>query len=258
MKIGFFDSGLGGLTILKKAIEKYNAEYIYIADNLHAPYGIKEKHIVKNYSFKNVEYLIQRECKIIVIACNTATSIAIQELREKYPNICFIGTEPAIKPAVDIEHRKVLVMATSLTLQEEKLQHLIVELDAKNDLELLPMDKLVIYAEKYPHIDFEQADSYIREQFQNFSFQDISSIVLGCTHFPIFKKEFARYIPKETKIIDSAKGVVNNMIRKALQIEEEQKEMQIEIITTKKDLNFSIKANQILKRGADEIHYTFV
>lgn len=256
MKIGFFDSGLGGLTILKKAIETYHAEYIYLADNLHAPYGIKEKQVVKNYSLKNVEYLIQRGCKIIVIACNTATSIAIQELREKYPNICFIGTEPAIKPAMNIEHKKVLVMATSLTLQEEKLQHLIIKLDAKNDLELLPMDKLVICAEKYPYIDFDQADSYIKEQFQNFSFQDISSIVLGCTHFPIFKKEFAKYIPKETKIVDSARGVVNNMIRKALQMEEEQKKIQIEIVTTKKDPNFSIKANEILKKEANVMYDT--
>jgi len=249
----FADDGLSDLltNILHEQLNKFTLLQLN-------KYGIKEKHVVKNYSVKNVEYLIQRGCKIIVIACNTATSIAIQELREKYPNICFIGTEPAIKPAVNTEHRKVLVMATSLTLQEEKLQHLIVKLDAKNDLELLPMDKLVICAEKYENIDFEQADSYIKEQFQNLSFQDISSIVLGCTHFPIFKKEFARYIPKETKIIDSAKGVVNNMIQKALQMEEDQQKIQIEIVTTKNDPTFSMKVNQILKKKTNEVNYTYI
>ena len=135
MNIGFFDSGLGGLTIFKEAIANFKANYIYLGDIKNAPYGIKSKEEVKEYIFKNIEHLITKGCKIIVIACNTATSIAVKELREKYPDICFIGTEPAVKPAILLNaNKKVLVMATSLTLKEEKLQSLINRLDAEKML----------------------------------------------------------------------------------------------------------------------------
>ncbi len=128
MKIGFFDSGIGGLTVLSEAIKRLpNHEYLYYADTLHAPYGPKPKEEVRGYVFEAIEFLVQQGAQIIVIACNTATSIAIEELRTKY-SIPIIGMEPAVKPAIHLKDemkKRVLVTATPLTLKEEKLHRLI-------------------------------------------------------------------------------------------------------------------------------------
>ena len=111
MKIGFFDSGLGGITVLNEALkENIKAEYIYLADNKNTPYGIKDKNEVKKYVFQNIDFLVKNGCKIIVIACNTATALCIKELRKKYQNICFIGTEPAVKVAADDKERKNILL----------------------------------------------------------------------------------------------------------------------------------------------------
>ena len=132
MKIGFFVFGVGGLTVLKEALSKINCEYIYLADNANAPYGIKKKEDVKKYIEKCIDYLVKRDCKIIVIACNTATSLSIVDMRKKYPNIFIIGTEPAVKVAADDIHNRILVCATSITISEEKLKKLIETLNIKN------------------------------------------------------------------------------------------------------------------------------
>lgn len=260
MKIGFFDSGLGGLTIFREAISRLNAEYIYIGDIKHAPYGVKPKEEVKEYVFCNIKYLIDKGCKVIVIACNTATSICINDLREKYPDICFIGTEPAIKPAVLANnHKKVLVMATSLTLKEEKLQNLINRLDAVDNAELLPMDKLVVFAEDSEKINYEAANLYIKEKFQNIDFNNFSSIVLGCTHFPLFKNEFKNNIPGNIEIIDSANGVVNNMINHVKKIEsEDERNCKITMVLTKENKHFLEKAMSILSVKKEIIEYKVI
>jgi len=256
MKIGFFDSGLGGLTILKEAINKLNAKYIYVGDILNSPYGIKSKEEVKKYTFKNIKYLIDEGCKVIVIACNTATSICINDLRNMYKDICFIGTEPAIKPAISSsDHKKVLVMATSLTLKEEKLQNLINRLDAKNETALLPMDKLVRFAEDGEKINYNLADKYIKEKFLNVNFEDFSSIVLGCTHFPLFREEFKKYIPKDIQIIDSASGVVNNMISHVNENKYLEENLDITIVLTKENKYFLSKACDILDIQNERINY---
>ena len=125
MKIGFFDSGIGGLTVLSEALKRLpNHEYLYYADTVHAPYGPKPKEEVREYVFKAIEFLVNEGAQIIVIACNTATSIAVSELRQKY-SIPIIGMEPAVKPAIEsVENstKRVLVTATPLTLKEEKLK----------------------------------------------------------------------------------------------------------------------------------------
>ena len=101
MKIGFFDTGLGGATIFKEAYKKINGDFIYLADTKNSPYGVKDFDTVRNLTEQNMITLINSGCKIIVLACNTATSAAISFLRAKYPDIIFIGAEPAIKPAIE-------------------------------------------------------------------------------------------------------------------------------------------------------------
>ena len=124
MKIGFFDSGIGGLTVLSEALKRLpHHEYLYYADTEHAPYGKRPKEEVLMYVLEAVDFLVQQGAQMIVIACNTATSIAITTLREKY-DIPIIGMEPAVKPAIECVSdgsKRVLVTATPLTLKEEKM-----------------------------------------------------------------------------------------------------------------------------------------
>lgn len=209
--IGVFDSGIGGLTVLKKIIEVLpNEKYIYYADKDNVPYGTKPKEEVKKYIENAVEFLISKNVKAIVIACNTATSIAVKDLRNKY-SIPIIGIEPAAKPAVENRgEKRVLIMATPTTIREEKLKYLLEKLDATEYVDLVAMPKLVEFAENG---DFEsdKVKEYIEEQLKEYNLEEYSALVLGCTHFPFFKETLSKVFPKETKIIDGSKGVANRL-----------------------------------------------
>lgn len=254
MKIGFFDSGLGGITVLNEALkENIKAEYVYLADNKNTPYGIKDKNEVKKYVFQNIEFLVKNGCKIIVIACNTATALCIKELRKKYQNICFIGTEPAVKVAADDKERKsILVTATTITLKEEKLKNLITNLHINDIVELLPLDKLVEFAEN--NIHDERVDKYILEKLSKYDLNKFSHIVLGCTHFPLFKENFERLFPN-VKVIDGSKGIINNLKRKIKDINLEDKNDKLFLALTKRDDNFINNFNNIFKKKINQIIY---
>lgn len=213
MKIGFFDSGIGGLTVLSEAIKRLpNHEYLYYADTLHAPYGPKPKEEVRGYVFEAIEFLVQQGAQIIVIACNTATSIAIEELRTKY-SIPIIGMEPAVKPAIHLKDemkKRVLVTATPLTLKEEKLHRLIQQLDAEHITDLLPLPGLVRFAEAFDFSD-TTVIPYLREQLAFFNVKEYKAVVLGCTHFPFFSKQFKQLFPEGITLIDGSVGTVTHL-----------------------------------------------
>ena len=209
--IGVFDSGIGGLTVLKKIIEVLpNEKYIYYADKDNVPYGTKQKEEVKKYINEAVEFLISKNVKAIVIACNTATSIAVTELRDKY-SIPIIGIEPAAKPAVENRgEKRVLIMATPTTIKEEKLKSLLKELNSTEHVDLIAMPKLVEFAEKG---DFksDKVRQYINEELKEYNLEEYSALVLGCTHFPFFKEVLSKLFPEDTKIIDGSTGVANRL-----------------------------------------------
>lgn len=209
--IGVFDSGIGGLTVLKKIIEKLpNENYIYYADTDNVPYGTKPKEEVKEYINEAVEFLISKNVKAIVIACNTATSIAVKDLRNRY-TIPIIGIEPAAKPAVENRGKKrVLIMATPTTIKEEKLKYLLEELDAKQYVDLVAMPKLVEFAEKG---DFksDKVKEYIQQELEEYNLNEYSELVLGCTHFPFFKEILSTVFPKDIQMIDGSRGVANRL-----------------------------------------------
>jgi len=218
--IGVFDSGIGGLTVLKKLIEILPKEkYIYYADKDNVPYGTKPKEEVKKYIEEAVNFLLSKKVKAIVVACNTATSIAIKDLREKY-TIPIIGIEPAAKPAVENRgEKRVLIMATPTTIKEEKLKFLLEKLDATEYVDLVAMPKLVEFAEKE---DFNSSEvtKYIKEQLIEYNLEQYSELVLGCTHFPLFKKVLAEIFPIDIQIIDGSQGVANRL--KNILIQQEQ------------------------------------
>ena len=149
MKIGFYDSGLGGIKTLKDIIDMGLEEEIYfLADEKNKPYGIKSPEEVKKIAKENVQLLVDLGCEIVVVACNTATSVAITNLRQKFSDVEIIGTEPAVKPAIDEGlGKKVLVIATTITVKGEKLKKLIKKLHTEGKVDLLAADKLVTLIE---------------------------------------------------------------------------------------------------------------
>ena len=213
MKIGFFDSGIGGTTVLKESLKMLpDEDYVYFADTFHVPYGEKSKDEVKRYIFEAVDFIEHQGLKALVVACNTATSIAIKDLREKY-SFPILGMEPAVKPAVvrtDGSGKRVLVFATSLTLKESKFQQLVSQVDHNNIVDYMALPELVTFAEGLEFRE-EIVVPYLEKKLSSIDIKQYGTVVLGCTHFPIFKCSFKKVFPGDVNIIDGAKGTVRHL-----------------------------------------------
>jgi glutamate racemase len=211
MKIAFFDSGIGGLTVLREAVRLIpNEKYIYCSDSENAPYGCKSKDEVRRLTLDAVGRLEAKDIKALVVACNTATSAAIDALREKYP-FPVIGMEPAVKLAVEKDRtKKVLVLATSLTLKEEKFNTLIKKLGSEDRIDMIPLQKLVEFAERHVFFD-ECVYSYLREELGSFDLSQYGSIVLGCTHFSFFTRQIGEVTDYRLEILDGNKGTARQL-----------------------------------------------
>lgn len=179
--IGILDSGIGGVTVLKEIIKILpNEDYVYYSDSLHAPYGEKSKEEVIQYVDSIVKFLVSKNCKMIIVACNTATAFAISEMRSKYSDIDIIGIEPAYKMIYDFSYnKKTLVMATSGTIHSEKFLNLYHKYDNDNTI-LLSCEKLATLIEN----DDPKIEDYLREILPK---EKIEAVVLGCTHYPLIK-----------------------------------------------------------------------
>jgi glutamate racemase len=212
--IGFFDSGVGGLSVLKKAVELLPKEnFIYFGDSKNAPYGTKTVTEVKELSFNAAEFLIKNGAKAIVVACNTATSAVIEDLREKYNHMPVIGIEPALKPAVELGRRgKVIIMATPMTLSERKFSNLLKSYEKEAEIEALPCAGLVELIEN-GIIDGEEMNSFLKDKLMKYNNSEIAAIVLGCTHYPFVKKELVNIVGDKVAMIDGSLGTANQLKR---------------------------------------------
>lgn len=212
--IGFFDSGVGGISVLKESLKVLpNEDFVYFGDSINAPYGTKDVNEVKRLTFNAVDFLLDKGVKVVVIACNTATSAAIDALREKYKDIPIIGIEPALKPAVEISRGKsIIIMATPMTLAEKKFSNLMKQYDKEVNMISLPCAGLVELIES-GIIEGQQIESYLKEKLKEFMYLDVASIVLGCTHYPFIKDELAKVVGEKTTIIDGSVGTVNQLKR---------------------------------------------
>lgn len=187
--------------------------FIYYADTLHVPYGSKPKELVRDYILTSVRAIMEEPVKALVIACNTATSVAIQDLRRMY-RVPIIGMEPAVKPAVEMNRsngRRVLVTATPLTLKESKFHELVKRVDDRSIVDTLPLPELVEFCEQLI-FDGEEVEVYFREKFAPFDFEEYGTIVLGCTHFTYYRPVLSRLLPPHMKIIDGGRGTVNRLM----------------------------------------------
>lgn len=210
IKIGFFDSGVGGISVMAYArCEIKNADYIYYADTEHVPYGKKKPEEVVEFSKTAVSCLIEHGAEVIVVACNTATSMAISALRDSF-SVPIIGMEPAVKPAYARHHgEKILVCATPLTIGGKKLHDLI---DASFATEtvyptLVAAPELVTFAEN-GMFDKAVVCDYLSSIID--TSEKYSALVLGCTHFTYFRDSF-REVLGDTDIIDGTVGTVNRL-----------------------------------------------
>ena len=210
-KIGMFDSGIGGLTVLKELRKLLpNENYIYYADSKNNPYGEKSDSELMNIVTNIVDFLISREVKIIVIACNTATTRCINRLRKMYPNMIFVGTEPAIKVACDKNYKNTLVMATPGTIKSERT-HELVKLNKKRDQKITLLSCKGL-ADAIESGNKDNVNKVLHKLLDKYVDEDIDSIVLGCTHYPHAKKNIKELFPN-AKLIDGNKGVSRQVKR---------------------------------------------
>jgi len=205
--IGIFDSGIGGTSIWKELIKQLpNENTIYLADSKNAPYGKKNEQQIIDLCVKNTAFLIKENCKIVVVACNTATTNAIKELRKNH-NIPFIGIEPAIKPAaLQTKTKSVGVLATKGTLSSE-LFHYTTHLynDGVNVIEQVG-EGLVPLIEN-GEVDSPEIYRLLQMYLQPMLDKNIDHLVLGCTHYPYLIPIIKKMIPTSVKIIDSGEAV---------------------------------------------------
>lgn len=212
--IGFFDSGVGGISVLKEAVKLLpNENYIYMGDSMNAPYGVKSPEEVRRLTFNMVEKLISMKVKAVVVACNTATSIAIDDLRKTYSDIPIIGIEPALKPAVENYGDGIIViMATPMTLAENKFSKLRERYSKTSNIIPMPCDGLVEIIES-GNIKGEIVEEYLRNKFIDIPKERVSSVVLGCTHYPFIKDALINVINEDVAIIDGSFGTVKQLKR---------------------------------------------
>lgn len=205
--IAVIDSGIGGITVLRKLYKLMpNENFIYFGDSANAPYGVKTKEEIKNLTVSAAERLMKRGVKAVVIACNTATSAAASYLREKYPDFIFIGLEPAVKPAaLSKENPRVLVLATPLTLKEEKFNKLVYSYKDKAEFISLPAPDLVKYIES-GKLDTPAEISYLEEILEPYRDNKVDAVVLGCTHFPFARKSIIKILGDKVQVFDGGLG----------------------------------------------------
>lgn len=251
--IGIFDSGIGGTSIMREVVKLLpNENIVYLADSKNAPYGQQSKSAIVNLCIKNVEFLLKANCKLIIVACNTATTNAIKELRHSY-DIPFIGIEPAIKPAaLNSKTHKIGVLATKGTLSSE-LFHKTSE-EFSKDTQIIE----VIGKGLVEHIeagDFESQElKLLLDDFLNPLIKaNIDYLVLGCSHYPYLIPILSKILPKSIKIIDSGLAVANQtkqvLINNFL-LNKSNNDSQIVIYTNKNQKTIYAIAEQFFKSAS--------
>lgn len=215
MKIGIFDSGIGGLSVLHRARKMLpEVRFIYYADVKHVPYGEKTVNEIRGYVIEALRFLTAQGVDAIVIACNTATSVASLELRSQFP-VPIVGMEPAVKRAVELyreEGKRILVAATPVTIAGEKLHSLLEKVDTEHDVDLLPLPGLVRFAEK-GEFESPQIYAYLKRELGRLDLSRYTALVLGCTHFNYFKPEFQAIFPGIIHFVDGNEGVLRQLLR---------------------------------------------
>ena len=207
-KIGVFDSGLGGLSILKELVKTLpNEDYLFYEDSINNPYGEKSELELLKIVDNVVKFLLKEDCKIIVIACNTATTCCLKKLREMYPNVIFVGTVPAVKVAYDNNYKNTIILSTPYTMKSSRVEELIhdykredqniINISGENLANLIELDEKDEIMELLNRVLGEYKDK-------------ADSLILGCTHYSLIKDEIKSVLPN-TVLLDGCIGVSNEV-----------------------------------------------
>jgi len=204
--IGVFDSGIGGTSIWKAIHDLMpNEQTIYLADSKNAPYGQKSKAEIVALSMKNTDLLIEMGCKLIVVACNTATTNAIQELRAKY-DIPFIGIEPAIKPAATNSKTQTIgILATKGTLNSELFNKTAEKYQDTKIIEQIGYGLVQLIEDG--QINSQEMTQLLYSYLTPMIEANIDYLVLGCSHYPYLIPQIKKILPEHIQIIDSGEAV---------------------------------------------------
>ncbi len=215
LPIAVFDSGLGGISVLKELCKLLPSEnFIYYGDTANAPYGVKSAQRVRELTSSVYEGLKGEGIKAFVIACNTATSVAAAELRAKYPDDIIIGVEPALKPAaLCMEHPTVAVLATPLTLKEEKFASLLGRFEGSARVIPFACPGLVEFVER-GEISGEGLESFLSELLAPLKEEKLNAVVLGCTHYPLVRDAISRILGDDVLIFDGSLGTAKETRRR--------------------------------------------
>lgn len=216
LKIGVFDSGLGGLTVVHAMTKVIRgADIFYIADTKNAPYGEKTPEQILQFSLNITQYLIDtHNIDALILACNTATSAAIEQLRKTYPSLIIIGTEPGIKPAIEqTKTGKIGVLATPATLQGSKYQKLVNTLCVHKSITIYEQacHGLVDQIEK-GEINSPQTNDLLEKWLSPMRESDVDTIVLGCTHYPLISQNIENIMHRDIKLIHTGEAISRHLL----------------------------------------------
>ena len=224
--VGVFDSGIGGLSVLQALLAELPHEhFVYLADNGHAPYGEKTDLFVRQRSLAIADHLIrEHQIKALVVACNTATAAAIQELRHRHPHLPLIGVEPAIKPAAQLTQTgRVGVMATRGTVASEKFRRLLASLDGSAEFVVCPCNGLALAIEQttllaHQSEAIEQVDALLRQytaQMGAFGREpgQMDTLVLGCTHYVFAQAPLQALVGPGVQLVSTGEPVARQTRR---------------------------------------------
>lgn len=207
--IGIYDSGFGGLSVWRELYRALPHEsLVYLGDGKNCPYGSKPQEQILQYACESVEKLLERGCKMIVVACNTATAVAIKYLRETYPDVPFVGLEPAVKPAcLTTKSGVVGVIATERSLQGEKFLSTLARYGEGVEV-IKAVGRGFVEAVEADAESEEQTESNVREIIEPIIEAGADVIVLGCTHYPFLRGVIDKVIgDRAVRVIDSGEAV---------------------------------------------------
>ena len=213
--IAVFDSGVGGISVLRHLVDVLPGErFLYFGDSANAPYGSRPTEEVRQLTLDGAAYLLDNyPLKALVIACNTATAAAVRQVREKYPDLIVIGIEPALKLAADhYPGGNIGVMATQVTLREEKFDLLLHRFDENCTIYKIPAPGLVELVEA-GKTDGEELDAFLRKLLSPYAGK-LNALVLGCTHYPFASKAISRIMGSDTVLLDGGEGTARETKRR--------------------------------------------
>jgi len=247
--IAVFDSGVGGISVLRHLVRHMPGErFLYYGDSANAPYGSRTTEEVRQLTLAAVRKLTSEYgVKALVIACNTATAAAVKQIRERYPDLIVIGIEPALKVAADhFPGGRIGVMATEVTLREEKFDLLLHRFDENCTIAKIPAPGLVQLIEA-GKVDAPETEALLRQILKDY-IGKLDALVLGCTHYPFASKAISRVLAGHTVLLEGGDGTARETLRRLAEAELlEEGAGEIRILNSAEDENMIRMSWQRLK-----------